>query len=206
MKKSIAPFFNVGCTIIWAYRRFKGMKVRYLKLKNWLLVTLMGALGLSGCHCHKKLAEPEPDSNPPAVRDRGEMLLMYGVPTMNYQIRGQVKNTKGRPVKDIRVNMLERNMEVKDGELQGDPEAINRWLEGSEVRTDKKGRFEIKNSGLPQEQVRLMVRDVDGKSNGDYKNRVVEMDVTPDDVDRTNAGGWNQGTYNKEVKIKLEKK
>ena len=43
-----------------------------------------------------------------------------------------------------------------------------------------------------QEQVRLMVRDVDGKSNGDYKNRVVEMDVTPDDVDRTNASGWNQ--------------
>ena len=57
-----------------------------------------------------------------------------------------------------------------------------------------------------QEQVRLMVRDVDGKSNGDCKNRVVEMDVTPDDVDRTNAGGWNQGTYNKEVKINLEKK
>ena len=57
-----------------------------------------------------------------------------------------------------------------------------------------------------QEQVRLMVRDVDGKSNGDYKNRVVEMDVTPDDVDRTNAGGWNQGTFNKQVDIKLEKK
>ena len=65
-----------------------------------------------------------------------------------------------------------------------------------------------------QEQVRLMVRDVDGKmvrdvdgkSNGDYKNRVVEMDVTPDDVDRTNAGGWNQGTYNKDVKINLENK
>jgi putative lipoprotein (rSAM/lipoprotein system) len=56
------------------------------------------------------------------------------------------------------------------------------------------------------EQLRLMVRDVDGKSNGDYKNRVVEMDVTPDDVDRTNAGGWNQGTFNKQVDIKLEKK
>lgn len=207
MKKSIAPFFNIGCTIIRAYRRFKGMKVRYLKLKNWLLVTLMGALGLSGCHCHKKLAEPEPDSNPPAVRDRGEMLLMYGVPTMNYQIRGQVKNAKGRPVKDIRVNMLERNMETTaEGALVGDPEAIDRWLQNTEVKTDKKGRFEIKNSGLPQEQVRLMVRDVDGKSNGDYKNRVVEMDVTPDDVDRTNAGGWNQGTYNKEVKINLENK
>ncbi len=182
------------------------MKVRYLKLKNWLLVSLMGALGLSGCHCHKKVADPEIDVEPIEKRDRGEVLLMYGVPTMNYQIRGQVKDADGRPVKDIRVNMLERNMEVKNGELQGDPESIDRWLQNTEVKTDNKGRFEIKNSGLPQEQVRLMVRDADGKENGDYKNRVVEMDVTPDDVDRTNAGGWNQGTYNKDVKIKLEKK
>ena len=182
------------------------MKVKFLKLKNWLLVSLMGALGLSGCHCHKKVAQSETEPEPPVVRDRGEMLLMYGVPTMNYQIRGQVKNAKGRPVKDIRVNMLERNMDVENGQLQGDPEAIGRWLEGTEVRTDKKGRFELKSSGLPQEQVRLLVRDADGKENGEYKNRVVEMDVTPDDVDRTNAGGWNQGTFNKQVDIKLEKK
>ena len=183
------------------------MKIKFLKLKNWMLITVMGALGLSGCHCHKKIAEPEVDPEAPVVRDRGEMRLMYGVPTMEYQIRGQVKNAKGRPVKDIRVNMLERNMSTTaDGAVEGDPEAVGRWLEKTEVRTDKKGRFELKSSGLPQEQVRLLVRDVDGKSNGDYKNRVVEMEVTPDNVDRTNAGGWNQGTYNKEVKIKLEKK
>ena len=182
------------------------MKIKFLKLKNWLLITMMGALGLSGCHCHKKLAEPETGANPPVVRDRGEIILMYGVPTMDYQIRGQVKNAKGRPVKDIRVNMLERNMEVKDGELQGDPEAIERWLEGTEVRTDKKGRFELKSSGLPQEQVRLLVRDVDGQENGEFKNNVVEMEVTPDDIDKSNAGGWNQGTFNKQVKIKLEEK
>ena len=36
--------------------------------------------------------------------------------------------------------------------------------------------------------------------------RMVEMEVTADDVDRTQAGGWNQGTYNKEVEIKLEEK
>lgn len=182
------------------------MKVRFLKLKNWLLVTIMGTLGLSGCHCHKKAVKSDAEPETPAVQDRGEMRLMYGVPTMNYQIRGQVKNVNGRPVKDIRINMLERNMEVKDGELQGDPEAIDRWLEGSEVRTDKKGRFEIKNSGIPQERVRLMVRDADGKDNGEYKNRIVEVNVAPDDVDKSNAGGWNQGTFSKDVKIKLEKK
>ena len=179
------------------------MKVKFLKLKNWLLVTVMGAMGLSSCHCHKQLAEPEP-SPEPAVRDRGEARLMYGVPTMNFHIRGQVQDAQGNPVKDIKVNMLERNMEVKDGALQGDPDAINNWLESTAVKTDEKGRFEIQNSGIPQEQVRLMGRDVDGKDNGDFKNSMVEMEVTPADVDRTNAGGWNQGTFMKKVNIKLE--
>lgn len=183
------------------------MKIKFLKLKNWLLVTVMGAMGLSSCHCHKQLAEPEPEPEPkPAVRDRGEVRVMYGVPTMDFQIRGQVKDAQGKPVKDIRINMLERNMEVKNGELQGDPEAINTWLQETEVKTDKQGRFEIKNRGIPQEQVRLMVRDVDGKENGEHKNRMVEMEVTPADVDKSNAGGWNQGAFNKEVEIKLDNK
>ena len=183
------------------------MKIKFLKLKNWLLVTLMGTLGLSGCHCHKKAVKFETEPEAPAVQDRGEMRLMYGVPTMNYMIRGQVKDAKGRPVKDIRVNMLERNMETTaEGTLEGDPEAIDRWLQSTEVRTDRNGRFELNNSGLPQEQVRLMVRDADGKENGEYKDRMVEMEVTPADVDKSNAGGWNQGTFNKKVEIKLEDK
>jgi putative lipoprotein (rSAM/lipoprotein system) len=102
--------------------------------------------------------------------------------------------------------MLERNMEVKDGELQGDPERVKQWLEQSAVKTDKDGGFVISNSGLPQEEVKLMVRDVDGAENGEYKNQVLEMKVRQGDVDRTNAGGWNQGTFNKEVEIKLESK
>ena len=183
------------------------MKIKFLKLKNWLLVTVMGAMGLSSCHCHKQLAEPEVEPEPePAVRDRGEMKLMYGVPTMDFQIRGQVKDAQGKPVKDIRVNMLERNMEVKDGELQGDPERVQQWLEGTAARTDKNGIFIINNSGIPQEEVKLMVRDVDGQENGEYKNQVIEVKVQQGDVDRTNAGGWNQGTFNKEVEIKLENK
>lgn len=182
------------------------MKIKFLKLKNWLLVTVMGALGLSACHCHKKAAQTEPEPEPVEVRDRGEVRLMYGVPTMNYQIRGQVRDAKGKPVKGIKINMLERNMEVQGTRLQGDPERVLEYLENTSVTTDRKGRFEISNSGLPQEQVRLLVRDVDGNDNGEYKDRMVEVNVTPDNVDRTNAGGWNQGTFNKEVEIKLESK
>ena len=181
------------------------MKVKFLKLKNWLLVSLMSAMGFTSCHCHKQLAEPEED-DVPAIKEREEMRLMYGVPTMNYMIRGQVKDADGKPVKDVRINMLERGMEVKDGELQGDPERVREWLDGTSVSTDKSGSFVLTNSGRPQEQVRLLVRDVDGEANGSFSNRVLEVEVAPADVDRTNAGGWNQGTFNKEVNIKLENK
>ncbi len=180
------------------------MKIKYLKLKNWFLVTVMSAMGLSSCHSNKELANPQPD-NPP-VRDQEPIRLMYGVPSMNFMIRGQVKDAGGRPVRDIRVNMLERGMEVTDGELQGEPENVKHYLENTAVRTDDEGRFTIQNSGLPQEQVRLLVRDVDGMENGQFRNQVVDMKVEADDVDRSDASGMYQGTYNKEVKIKLENK
>ena len=184
------------------------MKVKYLKLKNCLLVTMMGAFGLSSCHCHKEAAKSEEAAQPsqPEMRDRGEARLMYGVPTMNFQIRGQVKDAQGNPVKDVRVNMLERNMEVKDGELQGDSERVKAWLDESAVITDKDGRFEIMNSGIPQEEVTLMVRDVDGAENGEFKDQVVAFEVKASDVDKTNAGGWNQGTVMKRVDVTLEEK
>ena len=184
------------------------MKVKYLKLKNWLLVSVMGALGFTSCHSQKKLAEPKVEEEPAPVeereRDRGEMRLMYGVPTMNYMIRGQVKDAEGRPVRDIRVNMLERNMEASADGIEGDPEMVQQWLDGTEVRTDDEGRFEIQNSGTPQEEVRLMFRDVDGHENGDYQNQLIGLSVKPENV--SGAEGWNRGTFSKEVEIELEKK
>lgn len=181
------------------------MKVKYLKLKNWLLVTVMGAFGLSSCHCHKEaVKEGEPEA--PSVKPRGEIRAMYGVPTMNFMIRGQVKDTDGRPLKDIRVNMLERGMQVQDGELQGDADRVKEWLDRSAAVTDEEGRFELNESRIPQEEIRLMVRDTDGKENGEYKNQVLEVKVKQGDVDLTGAGGWNQGTFKKEVEIKLENK
>ena len=182
------------------------MNVKYLKLKNWLVVSLMGALGLSSCHSTKQLQDPEPDQ-PVRPDPREEMRVMYGVPSMDFRVRGQVIDPQGKPVPGVDVNMLERGMEVKDGELQGDPERVQSFLDHTSVTTDDEGRFEIRNSGMPQETVRLMVRDVDGAENGgEYKNQVLGVQVESEDMDRTGYNGWYQGTFKKEVQIKLESK
>lgn len=191
------------------------MKIRYLKLKNWFLVSLMSLFGLSSCHCHKEMEKSDPtqgratsesSGEKPKIQPRQEIRLMYGVPTMNYMVRGQVKNADGQPVKGIRVNMLERGMEVKDGRLVGEPEKVQLWLDQNSVSTDGEGRFEIKTQGLPQENVRLLVRDVDGPENGDLKDQLLNMPVQQGDVDREGSGGWNQGSFNKKVEIELENK
>ncbi len=183
------------------------MKIKFLKLKNWLLVTLMGALGLTACHSHKKLADPEEEPEPVELRGRGDVMLMYGVPTMNYMIRGQVRDADGKPVQGIRINMLEHGMEVNaNAELQGDPERVKEYLENTSVETDARGRFTIAANGRPQEQVRLLIRDVDGTQNGEYRDQMVEMEVGGDNIDRTDANGWHQGTYHNKVEINLENK
>ena len=191
------------------------MKVKFLKLKNWLLVTLMGVLGFTSCRSHKALVnqveEPEPvplsgELPEPKPRPRDEIRLMYGVPTMDYMIRGQVKDANGRPVGNIRVNMLERGMTVTDGQLQGDPERVKEWLEKTEITTDQEGRFTVRNSGLPTTEVRLLVRDVDGEENGSFKDSMIAVPVDSDNIDKTNAGGWNQGSFEKDVEVKLEAK
>lgn len=169
-------------------------------------MALMGAIGASGCKSSSKITVPE---EPPAPRPtpREEIRLMYGVPTMNYMIRGQVHDDDGQPLGDIRVNMLEQNMMVVGDSLQGDPERVQTYLEETAVTTDKDGNFAFETSGRPQERVRILVRDVDGNENGGtFANRLVDVDVTPEGLDRTNAGGWNQGTFHKELDITLERK
>ena len=181
------------------------MKIKFLKLKSWLLVTVMGAFGLSSCHCHKDLADPEEDEKRPEVR-RPENVLMYGVPTMNYMIRGQVRDSNGRPVKDVRVNVLEHGIEATADTVYGDPDNVRAYLENTSVKTDRKGRFEVSGSSRPWNEMRVLVRDVDGSENGEYKNQIIDVKVQPGDIDRSDAAGMYQGTFKKEIKINLEKK
>ena len=54
--------------------------------------------------------------------------------------------------------------------------------------------------------MRVLVRDTDGPANGQYKNRLLDVPVKAENIDKTNAGGWNQGTFSTKIDIELESK
>ena len=187
------------------------MKIKILKLKDWLIVSLMSMLGFTSCHSSKQLPT-EPTENPaveekeprPEPRAREEIRVMYGVPTMDYRISGRVKDANGKPVEGAAVNMLERGIKATADTIYGDQDNIRRYLEKNEVRTDGQGRFTLETKDLPRDSVRVLVRDADGKANGEYKNRLIEIPV--ENVDKSNANGWYQGSFSKEMEIEMEVK
>jgi putative lipoprotein (rSAM/lipoprotein system) len=71
------------------------MKIRYLKLKSWLLVSLGSLIGLQiGCSKDK-----EPDRGPSGA---------YGCPEAAYHVVGTVVNEEGEPIEGIRVGRYYR--------------------------------------------------------------------------------------------------
>lgn len=188
------------------------MKIKYLKLKNWLLVSLMSVLGFTACKSSKPAAtsdqkeseQSEQIEKKPIRDDRGQAALMYGVPTMSYHVKGQVVNHQGKPVKGIQVVMLNRNMgNTPNNPGEENPE-IEDYMKIYADTTKNDGTFDIKAKDFPSEYMRVFVRDVDGPSNGNYQNDVINLEFTRDEI-KAESKGWNKGVAEKEgVTIKLK--
>ena len=70
--------------------------------------------------------------------------------------------------------------------------------------TKADGSFEIKAKDRPTEYMRVFVRDIDGPSNGNYQNDVINVEFTSDEV-KSEGQGWNRGVAQKEnFNIKLK--
>ena len=75
------------------------MKIRFLKLKNWLLAALGGLLGMN-FSCSR--------SAPPVCE--------YGAPVASYRVKGVVCDENGNPIEGINVNTEYRTTKTdKDG-------------------------------------------------------------------------------------------
>lgn len=228
------------------------MKIKYLKFKNWLLVSLMSLLGLNACRSGKEVvsdktdvegptprneimllygvpprdyqkieraeevkdtpkeepADPKSDpedvvipSNPP----RNQMIAMYGVPTVDFSLKGRVVDAHGKPVKNAQVILLNSNIDA-DADYLPDTEYWQNYIKKVSDTTDAEGNFEVKTTDRPWEQVRVLVRDVDGKDNGSFRNEVFQVDFS-DAEQVEQPQGWYQGTKEKkDVTLSVKEK
>ena len=67
------------------------MKIRYLKFKNWLIMSVMGLLGLNACHSQKRVAKGDVVTETLIVEpDPNRYVVMYGVPSTDYKVDSAV--------------------------------------------------------------------------------------------------------------------
>lgn len=182
------------------------MKIHILKLKNWLLMTLVGALGLSACHSTKNAATPQPAEEPQVdtPKPRDPVVVMYGVPTMNFVVKGKVTNDDGKPVKGLQVILLNRNVDIMPDDMHEDNPYVQNYIHQSSDTTDAEGNYMVRTSDTPADKQQMIIRDIDGAENGQYKNMLLDIDYR--EAAQTQARqGWNMGTREKVEDVVVEK-
>ena len=151
------------------------MKIKYLKLKNWLYVALGGMLGIN-LSC---------DKTPPLACE-------YGVPEATYTVKGKVTDSNQHPVAGIEVRIGNNSFDNND------------YSYSNETLTDDNGRYEISTYHFPNiDTMYVQFRDIDSTANGHYADTVVT--VLFKDAEFSGASGnWNYGsaTVTKDVQLR----
>lgn len=142
----------------------KIMKIKYLKLKNWLWVTLGALFGIN-ISCESNVA------------------CEYGAPEATYTVKGQVSNTDGVPVSGIQVKM----------DYSKDLTNDNIWGYSNTILTDSNGQYSISTIQFPNlDTMYLQFRDIDSTENGHYADTIVEVSFKEADFYGAD-GNWYQG-------------
>ena len=208
------------------------MKIRYLKLKNWLLLSAMSLLGLSACHSHKDAAKSEvnKDKETPGFDSRqviamygvpardmrtetGEVneqpqpreaqVTVYGVPTVDFAVKGRVVDANGKPVKGLRVTLI--NSDIDPDNLPDTPHWKEQMARVSDT-TDAEGNFNVRTTDRPWEKVRVLVTDIDGKENGNFEQQLLDVEFGEPVQGNKPVSSWNLGEKNAEVTVKMKDK
>ena len=186
------------------------MKIRFLKLKDWLLMSVMGLFGLTACHTSKEAAtaqQPVDDGDDAVVAPtpRNEMALMYGVPTMDFVVKGRVIDEQGKPVKGMQVILVNQTVDIAPDHMDEDNPYVQNYIQKASDTTDAQGTFECHVKDVPVDVQRVIVRDIDGKKNGSYEDQMVDIMFTEADQSGERKG-WYMGSRTKDVDITVLKK
>lgn len=183
------------------------MKIRFLKVKNWLLMSVMGLFGLTACHSSKDVAQSGKAGDDAVAQPspRNEVALMYGVPTMDYVVKGRVLDNNGKPVQGAQVVLLNSSIDITPDNMMEDNKNVRSYLNDVADTTNANGEFRTKVSDVPFDTQRLIVRDIDGEKNGSFVSQMIDVKFT--EADQVAKGeGWYQGSREKDVDITVESK
>ena len=141
---------------------------------KYLMGSLLGLLGFGGC-------------------DIGSGLEMYGTPTAEFKLIGDVKDSENHPVQGIRVVMTPHPFDGRNDTLYTDAKG---HFEGDYLRYIDMG--ELRDGTL-------YFDDVDGEANGSFLPCVVKREGLEVTQTRKGSGMWDNGSYTVRADAILEK-
>lgn len=139
-----------------------------------------------------------------------DMRMLYGTPTSNYHLKGNVTAEDGTPIQGIKAVLIVD--ENGYGGKQYDARHI--WPLDS-AYTDSKGDYATKNKGMTgtidelkrKKILKVVLKDEDGEANGgEFATDTIQSeDITIKQVGERN-GVWDLGSYEATANGKMKKK
>ena len=119
---------------------------------------------------------------------------MYGQPSADYKLIGDVKGPDGKPIEGIRGVLAP---------LENDP------YYNDTLYTDSKGHFEkeVLKHSWPDDlkQAKLILEDVDGPERGSFKTKTLTRSDLKVEQTRQGSGVWDYGAFTVSADVTLEK-
>ena len=129
---------------------------------------------------------------------------MYGVPTMDFVLKGRVIDSKGVGVEGMQVILVNGTIDITPDNMHLDNKYVLEYIRESSDTTDAEGYFSCHMKDFPKDSQNVIVRDVDGKKNGAFVDQMVEVNFA-DGVQSGTRKGWYQGTRTKDVDITVKR-
>ena len=141
-------------------------------------------------------AKSMPDAREPQV-------TVYGVPTVDFAVKGRVVDGKGKPVKGLRVTLI--NSDIDPDNMPDTPHWKAQLARVSDT-TDAEGNFNVRTSDRPWEKVRMLVTDIDGKENGSFEQQLVDVAFGDPEPGNKPVSSWNLGEKKAEITVEMKEK
>lgn len=151
------------------------------RTKSFFLIVL-SLLGLSSCDYFENIFNPK---------------CMYGSPTIDYNMHGNVKNETGSAISGIKIVFNRVIQTDANGEYVYPCDSLF---------TNSSGNYSFTYKGLA-DSFRLVAKDIDGIENGGEFNEVI-INVADKDFIRNKDGdgSWYLGTADLEKNLVMKKK